>query len=298
MHSTKRTINSIKMKRLYSLISALILLMLPIGVNAANVWIHFWNEDGSITYNSRTFGETQSITIKGSDLAAKFGDGTSLTYCVNSIEAGGNYTYKPNNAITENGGSTTCSYNIMGGNTITLPENMSNYNLTFTASGYVERSTITMRVSWTLATEYQISTNNGASWTTVAASSTITSFPFKLRKKTGSSYTYFNSASATLTSGTPLAASLSATATAATSYTTSDTSTDGFTLKITDNAVSISSLDLANTYYLVSPELTGGEMLPEFKLIPSRVRNGGGFIYYTLHHQSKGRQSEKIAGRL
>lgn len=39
--------------------------------------------------------------------------------------------------------------------------------------------------------------------------------------------------------------------------------------------MSISSLDLANTYYLVSPELTGGEMLPEFKLIPSRVRNGG-----------------------
>lgn len=261
------------MKKLYSLISALILLILPIGVNAANVSIHFWN--GSITYDTNTFGETQSITIKGSDLAAKFDDGTSLTYCVNSIEAGGTYTYKPNNAITENGGSTTCTYNTEGGNTITLPGNMSNYNLTFTASDYVEHSTIKMRVSWTLATEYQISTNNGASWTTVAASSTINSFPFKLRKKTGSSYTYFNSASGTLKSGTPLTASLSATATAATSYTTSDTSADGFTLKITDNAVSISSLDLANTYYLVSPELTGGEMLPEFQLIPSRVRNGG-----------------------
>lgn len=171
------------MKKLYSLISALILLILPMGMNAANISIHFWN--GSSIYDTNTFGETQSITIKGSDLANKLGDGTSLTYCVNSIEAGSTYTYRPNNAITENGGTTTCTYNTMAGNTITLPGNMSNYNLTFTASDYAEHSTITMRVSWTLATEYQISTDNGATWTTVAASSTINKFPFKLRKKNG-----------------------------------------------------------------------------------------------------------------
>ena len=39
------------------------------------------------------------------------------------------------------------------------------------------------------------------------------------------------------------------------------------------------------TRYLVSPELTGGEIRPEFRLFPSRARGGVFDLFYPFHHQ-------------
>jgi hypothetical protein len=269
--------NNDNMKQLYSLLSALLLmLMLPIGASAANVRIHFWN--GSTTYDTNPFGETQSITVKGSALATQLGTtGNVLNFGVKIDESGGINWYHPNTSISSTGTTTTCLYNVSGGNTITLPGNLSNYVLTFTASNYTENSTITIKVDWTLDQEYQISTDGGSTWSTFTSGSTILGsyFPFLLRKKSGSSYTYFNSSSTTLTSGTALAATQASEAASATSYTTAETSVSGFTLDLTDTSVKITNLGTANAYYLMSTALGATTHQERFRLIPSRVRGGG-----------------------
>lgn len=63
------------------------------------------------------------------------------------------------------------------------------------------------------------------------------------------------------------------------SYTITVNTTDGSrTVKVKGNEsggvdIPVSGID-PNAYYLVSPELTGGELLPNFKMIASRNRNG------------------------
>lgn len=277
-------------KHFFSLLAALVILLVPMEMKAQNASLHFWNSSTSSTSKDVTMagwtGSGWTQVISGASLA-NYVDGSNHVMILPYVDWSGINYYKPVNAEFVNGTTYTMTKNSGVDGYITMPANYENYDFTFVITNYsTSGNTLNFKVSWAERIVYQISTDGGSTWKTVASGATIfdSSFPFLLRKVTGTdTYTYYKGS--TLVPGTETAFSTVADAASATPFSSSVSSLYGYTISFSSTGVTLTNLSDGNTYYLVSPELTNNELRNEFKLAPSRARNGGALstTLYTLN---------------
>ncbi len=275
-------------KHFFSLLAALVILLVPMEMKAQNAYLHFWKSSTSTDVSMAGWtGSGWTQVISGAFLA-DYVDGSNQVKVLPHINWSGDNYYKPATAELVNGNTYTLTKGSGVDGYITMPANYQNYDFTFVITNYsTSGNTLNFKVSWALRTGYEISTD-GTNWTTFTSGSTIDASltPFYLRKVTDSStYNYYTATDGTLTPGTATTTTLSSDETAKTLFNPTHSSLYGFTLNFTDASITLTDKSIGNTYYLVSPELTGGQMLPEFRLTPSRARNGGELsnILYTLN---------------
>lgn len=286
------------MKKLfdYRLLMLLMAFLLPSVVNAQKAYIRVWDV-GNDQFEMGGHSATGSVhswkqTWPGSKFTNFISSTTKKLYLQPYIDnSGGNY-YHHADAALGNGSNDTYTKSGTTGAYIDLSAIYSNYmdyDFTFELTNFDTGNTgsVNLKVSWALRTGYEISTD-GTNWTTITSGSTIDASltPFYLRKVTGSStYSYYTATDGTLTPGTATSTTFTLDASAKTLFNPTYSSLYGFTLNFTDASITLTDNSIGNTYYLVSPELTGGNMLPEFRLIPSRARHGGSLStsLYTLN---------------
>lgn len=273
-------------KHFFSLLAALVILLVPMEMKAQNASLHFWKSSTSTDVSMGWTGSGWTQVISGASLA-NYVDGSNQVKVLPHINSSGDYYYKPATAELVNGTTYTLTKESGVDGYITMPANYQNYDFTFVITNYsTSGNTLNFKVSWAERIVYQISTDGGSTWKTVASGATIfdSSFPFLLRKKTGTdTYTYYKGG--TLVPGTETAFSTVADAASATPFSSSVSSLYGYTISFSSTGVTLTNLSDGNTYYLVSPELTNNELRNEFKLAPSRARNGGALstTLYTLN---------------
>lgn len=267
----------------------LVTMLTPTGMKAQNAYLHFWNSSTSTSTNVTMAGWTGSgwtQVISGASLAS-YVDGSNHVMVLPYIDYSGTHYYKSATAELVNGTTYIMTKDSGTDSYITVPTNYEDYDFTFVITNYsTSGNTLNFKVSWAERIVYQISMDGGSTWKTVTSGSTIfdSSFPFILRKVTGTdTYTYYNGS--TLVPGTETAYSSADDAASATPFTSSVSSLYGYTISFSSTGVTLTNLSDGNTYYLVSPELTNNELRNEFKLAPSRARNGGALstTLYTLN---------------
>ena len=287
------------MKKLfdYRLLMLLMAFLLPSVVHAQNAYIRVWNNTGNTQYSMGGHSATGNVhswkqTWPGSNFTNYINSSTKKLYLQPYIDnSGGNY-YHHADAALGNGSNETYTKSGDTNAYIDLSAIYSNYmdyDFTFELTNFDTGNTgsVKLKVSWALRTGYEISVD-GTTWTTFTSGSTIDASltPFYLRKVTDSStYNYYTANDGTLTPGTATTTTFSSDASAKTLFNPTHSSLYGYKLDFTDASITLTDKSIGNTYYLVSPELTGGQMLPEFRLTPSRARNGGALstILYTLN---------------
>jgi len=270
--------------------------LLPSVVNAQKAYIRVWdvgNDQFEMGGHSAT-GNVHSWkqTWPGSKFTNFINSSTKKLYLQPYIDYSGGIYYHHADAALGNGSNDTYTKSGTTGAYIDLSAIYSHYmdyDFTFELTNFDTGNTgsVNLKVSWALRTGYEISTD-GTNWTTFTSGSTIDASltPFYLRKVTDSStYNYYTANDGTLTPGTAKTTTFSSDASAKTLFNPTYSSLYGFTLNFTDASITLTDNSIGNTYYLVSPELTGGQMLPEFRLTPSRARGGGALstILYTLN---------------
>ena len=274
-------------KHFFSLLAALVILLVPMEMKAQNASLHFWKSSTSTDVSMGWTGSGWTQVISGASLA-NYVDNSNHVMVLPHIDWSGDNYYKPTAGEFGNGNTYTLTKESGVNGYITMPANYQNYDFTFVITNYsTSGNTLNFKVSWALRTGYEISTD-GTNWTTFTSGSTIDASltPFYLRKVTDSStYSYYTATDGTLTPGTAKTTTFSSDASAKTLFNPTYSSLYGFTLNFTDASITLTDKSIGNTYYLVSPELTGGQMLPEFRLTPSRARNGGALstALYTLN---------------
>lgn len=273
-------------KHFFSLLAALVILLVPMEMKAQSASLHFWKSSTSTDVSMGWTGSGWTQVISGASLA-NYVDGSNQVKVLPHINWSGDYYYKPATAELVNGNTYTLTKESGVDGYITMPANYQNYDFTFVITNYsTSGNTLNFKVSWAERIVYQISTDGGSTWKTVASGAPIfdSSFPFLLRKVTGTdTYTYYKGG--TLVPGTETAFSTEADAASATPFSSSVSSLYGYTISFSSTGVTLTNLSDGNTYYLVSPELTNNELRNEFKLAPSRARNGGALstTLYTLN---------------
>lgn len=294
------------MKRLYNKLLALcIVLMIPIGLSAESWRYELMLGSASVANYNAQLGDNVNHTkdFTGAQLKSYATSG-KVTVKVKVTYSENNSTYQLGNATTTTIVSGT-TYNLSSNNqTTTLTLDLSgadasydNYTFQFVSNSN-ERNNAKLIVTHTKITTYELSSDGGNSWRSVASGQTVysSSMPFMLRKAIGSTYSYFKSDNGSLVSGTQATATLVSDKASATSYSVTTESSYGFKLNFTDNAVTLTDNGVGNTYYLVSPELTNNEMREEFRLIPSRKRNGGSLSTRLFSLNVKNERIKKLAG--
>lgn len=272
-------------KHFFSLLAALVILLVPMEMKAQNAYLHFWKSSTSKDFSMGWTGSGWTQVISGASLA-NYVDNSNHVMVLPHIDWSGDNYYKPTAGEFGNGNTYTLTKESGVNGYITMPANYQNYDFTFVITNYsTSGNTLNFKVSWERIV-YQISTDGGSTWKTVASDATIfdSSFPFLLRKVTGTdTYTYYKGG--TLVPGTETAFSTVADAASATPFSSSVSSLYGYTISFSSTGVTLTNLSDGNTYYLVSPELTNNELRNEFKLAPSRARNGGALstTLYTLN---------------
>lgn len=287
------------MKKLfdYRLLMLLMAFFLPSVVHAQNAYIRVWNSTINTQFSMGGHSATGSIhtwkqTWPGSQFANFIDPTTKLMSLQPYIAWGSGYYYHSTPKALTNGETIWLSSTSTGEPYIdfgAIGDNYQDYDFTFELTNFDTGNTgnVNLKVSWALRTGYEISVD-GTTWTTITLGTTIDASltPFYLRKVTGSStYSYYTATDGTLTPGTATTTTLSSDETAKMLFNPTYSSLYGYKLDFTDASITLTDNSIGNTYYLVSPELTGGQMLPEFRLTPSRARNGGALstILYTLN---------------
>ncbi len=287
------------MKKLfdYRLLMLLMAFFLPSVVNAQNAYIRVWNNTVNTQFSMGGHSASGTVhswkeTWPGSKFTNFINSSTKKLYLQPYIDYSGGIYYHHADAALGNGSNDIYTKSGTTGAYIDLSAIYSHYmdyDFTFELTNFDTGNTgsVNLKVSWALRTGYEISTD-GTNWTTFTSGSTIDASltPFYLRKVTDSStYSYYTATDGTLTPGTATSTTLSSDETAKTLFNPTYSSLYGFTLNFTDASITLTDNSIGNTYYLVSPELTGGQMLPEFRLTPSRARNGGALstALYTLN---------------
>jgi hypothetical protein len=270
--------NYLIMTKLYGkLLAFLFMLIIPFGASAQQAKLHFWN---GTTVTDKVMGGwtgsgwTQEFT--GDELSDYVSGNNNQLNFLPHIDCSGDNYYKSASAF-DNGTSATFSKDGSGDSHVNMPANFQSYIFTFKVENWTNNgNTIKVTVSWRSNDKFELLTSGGT-WKQVTSGVQVynTSFPIQIRKTVSGTTSYFSSVSSTLTDGTALTTTLTPDASQATEYTTTESDAYGFTLDITDNSITLHKTGDANSYYFVSPELTSGQRLPAFRLIPSRMRHGG-----------------------
>ncbi|MCR5077838.1 MAG: hypothetical protein K6A82_07365 [Prevotella sp.] len=265
------------------LVAFLVLLMIPIAVSAQNAKLHFWNgSTPSVEINPVMGGWTGSgwsQDIDGADLAPYVSAENKL-YFLLVIDYNGIHWYHTSASTSAFGNGTSATFDMTSPADafVNMPVDYQNYIFTFKVENWTNTgNSIKMTVSWRSNEKYELLTSGGT-WKEVTTGVRLydTNFPIQLRKTLGGgAQSYFRSASSSLADGATLAATQETDPSQATSYTTAESDANGFILDITASSLTLHKVGEADNYYFVSPELTGGQRLPAFRLIPSRQRHGG-----------------------
>lgn len=287
------------MKKLfdYRLLMLLMAFLLPSVVHAQNAYIRVWNNTVNTQYSMGGHSASGTVhswkeTWPGSKFTNYINSTTKKLSLQPYIDWGSGYYYHSTPKALTNGETISLSSISTGEPYIdfgAIGDNYQDYDFTFELTNFDTGNTgsVNLKVSWALRTGYEISVD-GTTWTTITLGTTIDASltPFYLRKVTDSStYSYYTATDGTLTPGTAKTTTFTSDASAKTLFNPTHSSLYGFTLNFTDASITLTDKSIGNTYYLVSPELTGGQMLPEFRLTPSRARGGGALstALYTLN---------------